>query len=275
MQLPKLGFIILSAMASASAWSQIDPSVGGAVPQADFAKRYALYSAWSGNLTYTADPSGSGRTVLRSRVRSTDAKVGGLLRTDFLPLGEAGKSGPRWYGLSVYFPTTWVAHPNPAVVAQVDQVVPVAGLPAPLSIVVRGTSIELNLGFNHRPLSGTTDVATPANSAVKAVKLGTLQTGKWYCFAVRSEWSPTLGSGALTIYQNRDKVFDAQRDINSYPGSAGNVPRVGLSFPGLLGVAERVLYTDFIRLGGPDTTLEKLLAETPCKTTSATTALVK
>ena len=53
------------------------------------------------------------------------------------------------------------------------------------------------------------------------------------------------------------------------------MPRVGLSFPGLLGVAERVLYTDFIRLGGPDTTLEKLLAETPCRTTNATTALVK
>ncbi|KQV78452.1 hypothetical protein ASD15_21795 [Massilia sp. Root351] len=265
----------MSVVASASAWSQIDPSVGGAVPQADFSKRYALYSAWSGNLTYATDPAGSGRTVLRSRVRSTDAKVGGLLRTDFLPLGEAGKTGPRWYGLSVYFPTTWVAHPNPAVVAQVGPAVPLAGLPPPMSIVARGTSIELNLGFNHRPLSGATDIATAANSAVKAVKLGTLQTGKWYCFAVRSEWSPTLGSGSLMIYQNRDKIFDAQRDINSYPGVSGNTPRVGLSFPGLLGVAERVLYTDFIRLGGPDTTLEKLLAETPCKTTSATTALVK
>ncbi|MYN07454.1 heparin lyase I family protein [Pseudoduganella aquatica] len=275
MQLPKLGFIILSALACASAWSQIDPTVGGAVSQADFNKRYALYSAWSGNLTFASDPSGSGRTVLRSRVRSTDATVSGKLRTDVLPLGEEGKSGPRWYGLSVYFPTTWVAHPNPAVVAQVGPVAQLSGLPAPLAIVVRGTAIELNLGFNHRPLSGAADVATAANSAVKAVKLGTLQTGKWYCFAVRSEWSPTLGNGALTVYQNRDKVFDAQRDINSYPGGASNVPRVGLSFPGLLGVAERVLYTDFIRLGGPDTTLEKLLAETPCKTTSATTALVK
>lgn len=275
MHFPKLGFIFISALACGSAWSQIDASVGGAVPQADFAKRYALYSAWSGNLTYVTDPSGSGRTVLRSRVRSTDAKVGAVQRTDFLPLGEADKTGPRWYGLSVYFPTTWVAHPNPAVVAQVGPVTPVAGLPAPMAIVVRGTAIELNLGFNHRPISGSTDIATAANSGVKAVKLGSLQTGKWYCFAIRSEWSPTLGSGALTIYQNRDKVFDAQRDINTYPGAAGNVPRVGLSFPGLLGVAERVLYTDFIRLGGPDTTLEKLLAETPCRVTGATTALVK
>lgn len=275
MQFSKLGLIILSALTCGSAWSQIDSSVGGAVPYATLTQRYALASAWSGNLTYAMDPSGSGRTVLRSRVRSTDAKVGGLLRTDVLPLGEAAKTGPRWYGLSVYFPTDWVGHPNPAVVAQVDAVTPVSGLPAPLAIVVRGNSIELNLGFNHRPLKGVGEVATAANSAVKAVKLGTLQTGKWYCFAVRSEWSPSLGNGALTIYQNRDKVFDAQRDINSYSGSAGSVPRVGLSFPGLLGVAERVLYTDFIRLGGPDTTLEKLLAETPCKTTTATTALVQ
>ena len=47
MQLPKLGFIILSVLASNAAWSQIDPSVGGAVPQADFSKRYAclLYTS--------------------------------------------------------------------------------------------------------------------------------------------------------------------------------------------------------------------------------------
>ena len=274
MQLSKIGLIIFGALACGSAWSQIDRTLGGAVTQADFSGRYALASAWSGNMTFALDPAGSGKTVLRSRVRSTDAKVGGLLRTDVLPLGEATQAGPRWYGLNVYFPNDWVAHPNPVVVAQVDQVQQ-TGLPAPLAIVARGTSLEMSLAFNHRPLSGSSDNATAANSAIKTLRLGTLQTGKWYCFTLRSEWSPTLGSGALTVYQNRDKVFDAQRDINSYLSGGGNVPRVGLMFPGLTGVAERVLYVDFIRLGGPATTLDQMLAEGPCKTTSAATALVQ
>lgn len=275
MQFFKRSLILFGALASASAWAQIDTTVGGATSAADFTKRYALSSAWSGNLTFVADPAGSGRTVLRSRVRSTDAKVGGQFRTDFLPLGEVDKSGPRWYGVSVYFPKDWAVHPNPAVVAQLDQVKPVAGLPAPLAVVVRGNAIELNLGFNHRPLSGAAELATPSNFGVKVVKLGTLQTGKWYCFAIRSEWSPSVGSGALTVYQSRDKIFDAVRDINSYPGSDAKVPRAGLSFPGLLGVSERVLFTDFIRIGSADTTLEKLMLETPCRTVNATTAVAQ
>ena len=274
MQFSKLSFLVLSSLACGAAWSQIDTTLGGTVLNADFGTRYALSSAWTGNLTWDKDPSGSGRTVLRSRVRATDAKVGGLLRTDFLPKGEASQTGMRWYGLSVYFPTTWAVHPNPVVVAQVDQQQP-SGLPPPLAIVVRGSALEMNLAFNHRPLSGSDDNATAANTAVKVFKLGPLQTGKWYCFVVRSEWSTTLGNGSLVVYQNRDKVFEGQRDINSYPGAGGNVPRVGQMYPGLMGVSERNMYTDFIRLGGPNTTLEQMLAETPCKTTTATTALVK
>ncbi|CAN7493480.1 heparin lyase I family protein [Pseudoduganella sp. LjRoot289] len=274
MRFTKLSFLILSSLACGAAWSQIDTTLGGTVSYADFGTRYVLSTAYVGNLTWDRDPAGSGRVVLRSRVRATDAKVGGVQRTDFLPKGEASQTGIRWYGLSVYFPTNWTVHPNPVVVAQVDQQQP-TGLPPPLAIVVRGSALEMNLAYNHRPLSGTGDIATAANTAIKVFKLGPLQTGKWYCFAVRSEWSPVLGSGSLIVYQNRDKVFEGQRDINSYPGAGGSVPRVGQMYPGLVGVAERNVYTDFIRLGGPTTTLEQILGETPCKTTTATTALVK
>ncbi|MES2260808.1 MAG: polysaccharide lyase [Pseudomonadota bacterium] len=247
---------------SAAASAQVDPSVGGTVSQQAFGSRYALNSANPANLLVVADPAGSGRSVLKTTVKDAQSAVDGIKRTDFYPLNEASASGLRWYAISVYIPSDWTVHPYPAVVAQMDTSTSATNLAAPLSLLVRGSTLELNLNSNYRGTSGA-DVATAANSAAEVLKLGPLVTSKWYCLVIRSDWSPSLGRGAITMWMNGEKVYNANNSTNSYFGAA-HVPRAGLMFPGLMGVTERSVYTDFIRMGGVNTTVLNMYAVTPC-----------
>jgi hypothetical protein len=67
------------------------------------------------------------------------------------------------------------------------------------------------------------------------------------------------------MWMNGEKVYNAANSNNSYFGAA-HTPRTGLMFPGLMGVTERTLYTDFIRLGGPTTTALQMYQISPCST---------
>lgn len=250
---------LAALLVTAGAHAQVDTTIGGTVSQASFSTRYKLVSASPANLTYVSDPAGSGRTVLMTKVRSTDANVGTIKRTDFYPLNESRTTGLRWYGISVYIPSTWVIHPNPTVIAQMDTGTTATNLAAPLSLLVRGNTLELNLNSNYR----STTTATVTNSASEVIKLGPIVTNRWYCLVIRSDWQPTLGAGAITMWMNGEKVYSATNSTNSYFGAA-HTPRTGLMFPGLMGVAERTLYTDFIRLGGASTTVNQMYYVSPC-----------
>lgn len=246
-------------LTAAAAQAQVDTSVGGTVSASTFSTRYKLASASASNLAFVTDPAGSGRTVLMTRVKSTDANVGAVKRTDFYPVNESLSTGLRWYGISVYIPATWVVNPNPTVIAQIDNSATATNLAAPLSLLVRGNTLELNLNSNY--LAATS--ATASNSASEVIKLGPIVTARWYCLVVRSDWQPTLGTGAITMWMNGEKVYNAANSTNSYFGVA-HTPRAGLMFPGLMGVTDRTLYTDFLRLGGPTTTVSQMYQVSPC-----------
>lgn len=248
----------LSLCGAASA--QIDPLIGGVTAPSAFYDRYALDAASSGSIAFVSDPAGSGRSVVSSVVRSTDNAVGGLMRTDYYPLNEAQATGVRWYGISVYLPSGWAVHPNPTVIAQIDSSsAGAAALAAPLSLLVRGSALELNVNANYLDAAS----ATAANSVRQVIKLGPATTGRWYCLVVRSDWQPTLGSGSTTMWMNGEKVYYAGNSTNSYYGALQR-PRAGLLFPGLMGVAERTLVSDFIRVGGPTTTALLMYQNSPC-----------
>lgn len=255
----RLACLLSGVLLSGAASAQIDTLIGGAVTPLTFSSRYALSAANPANLGFVSDPAGSGRTVLSTVVNSAEGEAGAIKRTDFHPLGEALATGLRWYGISVYVPASWTVHPNPAVIAQIDSGTAAAGLAAPLSLLVRGGGLELNLNSNHL----ATGVATASNSAREVIKLGALVTSRWYCLVVRSDWQPTLGRGAITMWMNGEKVYHASNSTNSYFGAA-QTPRAGLMFPGLMGVTERTLYSDFIRLGGPTTTALQMYQISPC-----------
>lgn len=253
--------LLIGMLLCGAASAQIDTVLGGTATPTDFYTRYTLNSASSANVTFIADPAGSGRTVLSTTVRNTDAPVGGLQRTDIAPRGEALATGVRWYGLSVYLPSDWVMDPNPTVIAQIDNSnAGGGGIGAPLSLLVRGNTLELNLNSNYLDAAS----ATPSNSAQQVIKLGPVVTNRWYCLVVSSDWEPTLGIGSTTMWMNGEKVYNAGNSTNSYMGAA-QTPRVGVLFPGLMGnVTQRTVITDFIRLGGPSTNASQMYAVGPC-----------
>ena len=252
--------LLAGLLSCGAASAQIDTLVGGVTTPAAFHERYALKSGGSGNLAFIPDPAGSTRTVISTTVRGTDAAVGSLMRTDYYPLNEALSTGVRWYGISVYIPSSWAAHPYPAVIAQIENVgATAAGLPAVLSLLVRGDDLELNINANFLDPSS----ATESNSVAQVMMLGPAVKDRWNCLVVRSDWQSAVGIGATTMWMNGEKVYNASNSNNSYVGAAQR-PSVGLLFPGLMGVSERTLITDFIRVGGPTTTTSQMYQNSPC-----------
>lgn len=256
----KQAWLLGGLLLCGGAGAQVDTLVGGATTPSTFFDRYALNSGGSGNLAFVADPDNSSRTVLSTTVRSTDTTVGGLMRTDYYPLNEALSTGVRWYGISVYLPSSWVAHPYPTVIAQIENIgATPAGLPAVLSLLVRGDNLELNINANFLDPSS----ATESNSAAQVMMLGPAVRDRWNCLVVRSDWQSAVGIGATTMWMNGEKVYNASNSNNSYVGALQR-PSVGLLFPGLMGVPERTLIADFIRFGGPTTNASQMYQNSPC-----------
>lgn len=243
--------------------AQVDKQRGGTVSQSEFSSRYALVSANPGNLRWVHDPAGSSRSVLQVRVRDTDQKVYDALRTEVALSRDYIREGVRWYAISMYFPADWQPHPYPVVVGQLHTSQKSAILSPPVAFVVHGQNIDLELYANHRPMEGP-DAATRPNSAHQLIRLDRMKSEQWYCFVVRADWSPRPGQGALKIWMNGDKVYEATDLYNSYETWLGNYPRAGLYMPGMTSVSERMLYLDFIHVGGPRTGYEEMAAQTPC-----------
>jgi hypothetical protein len=254
---------LLAIMAS-PVFGQVDRVHGGAVSAADFSSRYALVSATPDNLHWVQDPAGSSRSVMQLRVRDTDQKVYGALRTEVALSRDYIREGVRWYALSMYFPADWTPHPYPVVVGQLHTSQKSAVFSPPVAFVVHGQNMDLELYANHRSIEGA-DPATRANSARQTIRLDRLKLGQWYCFVLRADWSPHPGQGALKIWMNGDKVYEAADLYNSYETWLGNYPRAGIYMPGMPSVSERMLYLDFIHVGGQRSSYDEMAAQTPCQ----------
>jgi len=253
-------WLLAGCLLCGAASAQVDPLIGGVTTPSAFYSRYALNSGASGNVAFIPDPAGTSRTVISTTVRDTDTAVGALMRTDYHPLNEALGTGVRWYGISVYLPAGWAVHPYPTVIAQIENIGATApGLPSLLSLLVRGDNMELNINANYLD-PGT---ATESNSASQVMMLGPAIKERWNCLVVRSDWQPALGRGAVTMWMNGEKVYNAAMTTSSYVGAAQR-PSAGLLFPGLMGVPERTLVSDFISVGGPTTTASQMYQNSPC-----------
>ena len=258
-----LARLIVLLCISASSFAQVDKSRASAVPAKDFYKRYTLLSADPANLEMVPDPAGSGKTVLMARVRNTDEKIGGGIRTEIVPLKEYTREGIRWYAISVYFPEDWQFHPTPAIVSQVHTSQKRTVLQPPVAFVAYGNNLNLELHFNHRPIEGA-DVTTKQNSAAQTIRLDKIKTKQWYCFVMFADWSHSPGSGRFGVWMNGDKVYESVKSPNAYETWLGNYPKAGLYLPGTMMASEQSIYLDFIHVGGPKSSYAEMAALTPC-----------
>jgi hypothetical protein len=255
--------MLLLALASSPALSQLDRARGGAIDEKRFEDRYTVQSANPANLRFVTDPAGSDRTVMRMMISKNEPKVFNGLRTEIVPRNEYVKEGVRWYALSFYVPAEWKEDPSPILVAQLHTSQKDVILSPPVALVIKGHRIDLELRANSRKIHGP-DPARKENSAAQTIRVSSLEKSKWYCFVVRADWSATEGSGSIKVWLDGDKVYEADHQYNSYETWLGNYPKVGLYAPGGLTVGSEQLYVDFIHLGGPRTDLAEMIAQTPC-----------
>jgi hypothetical protein len=258
-----IAWLVAIACVSVPVASQVDRSRGGSVTAENFEARYALNSAVPANLEFVQDPAGSARIVVRARVRDTDSIVAGGSRTEISPLKEYVREGVRWYAMSVYFPAEWQFHPSPTVVSQLHTSQKSTVVSPPVSFVAHDRNLYLELHFNHRRIDGD-DPVTKENSARQRIRLDSIRPEQWYCFVVRADWSFQPGKGALWIWLNGDKVYEAVNSHNAYESWLGNWPKTGLYLPGKMAVPERTLYADFIHVGGAKSTIATMSGLTPC-----------
>lgn len=258
-----LFFLILGFGAMAQA--QVDRSKGGAVSAGSFSGRYVLQSASPANLRWVSDPAGGGRTVLQAWIRDSEAKVYGAYRTEIVPSYEYVREGVRWYAMSFYLPASWQFHPYPVIVGQIHTSQRSAVLSPPLALMVQGDHLDLELYANHLPPDAAADMpATRANSARQLIRLDAVKKEHWYCFVIRADWSYRPGRGSLKVWMNGDRVYEGSNLYNAYETWLGNYPKAGVYAPGMMGVSERMLYLDFIHLGGERSGFDEMAALTPC-----------
>ncbi|MBY0241093.1 MAG: polysaccharide lyase [Burkholderiaceae bacterium] len=239
---------------------------------------YAVHTGdAASNLQLVDDPSGSGRKVLLLKTLKTDPLVSGASRTEISAKYEYVIEGLRWYGFAMMFPSDWQFHATPTVVAQLHTSQKTLTVPPPVAVVAYGQDLNLELHYNFRKTDGSgLDPATRANTGEQLARLAKLQTNKWYCFVVRADWSAKPGIGSLKVWMNGNLAYDVKNAYNSYETWLGNYPKVGLYMPGVMGVASRSLYTDFIYVGGASSTYELMAAQLPCgSTVSPTPTVVK
>ncbi len=174
---------------------------------------------------------------------------------------ETKNGGERWYALSFALPPSWpLDSTTPVTVASIDVGLVSAGLAPPLAIVVKGRDILLDMHFEQ----ATPDTATSSRKI--PVVLDQVRRDTWYCFVIHANWSSTLNSGALMVWNNHELVYQTTRLHNSYKPQYLNVPFVGLSVPEKNDALPRKIYTDVIWLGKPGatTTHKQMRDATPC-----------
>ena len=241
--------------------AQVEKSRGGRV--ANISERYTVNAADPKNVEVVPDPAGSGQNVVKVRLRESDPKVAGGSRTEISPTKEYVREGLRWYAMSVYFPADWQFDSSMTIVSQLHTSQKATTVSPPVAFFARGRDLFMEQNFNHRRIEGE-DPVNKENSTRQLIRLDRIQTERWYCFVVRADWSHTPGKGALWVWLNGERVYEAVNSHNAYETWLGNYPKSGLYVPGKMGVPERTLYVDFIHVAGPKTSFATMAAETPC-----------
>jgi hypothetical protein len=201
------------------------------------------------------EPVRAGSHSVRFDLVNTDPAIDNSSRAEIkaVPVEPAGAE--RWYGVSTYLPTNWLADPTPEVILQWHQTGGdcSAGCSPPLSIFIRAGHYWIQQSWQN-------DVAVPGDWTFgPPVDIGAYQTGQWTDWVVHVKWS--LGSdGVLEIWKDGQPVpgFDPKPGRNDDFGERaqghGNYLILGIyKWPWSKRdprstTTRRILYTDELRI---------------------------
>ncbi|MGF6116280.1 hypothetical protein ABIE30_001053 [Janthinobacterium lividum] len=222
------------------------------------------------------------RKVFRMTVNASDSDEYGK-RTEVTPSYERMPQGRRWYAGGVYFPADWdlTGKDGWIVVFQVHSARGIVVTSPPFSIIADGPDLVLETRANHRDTYTLKDGvmvpdATANNTVQQRLVLGKIEREKWYCVVLDADWQHASGTGASRLWLNGKLVYEGSNFPTHYMNvdlpSRGNYPKTGAYLGGFQDTlhGKRVLYTDFIHLGGAASTYAQMAAQTPCPAPPAT-----
>lgn len=159
----------------------------------------------------------------------------------------------RWYGYSMYFPSSSMANDNQTAIVTQWHGVPDPNFfdtVPPMAISVEpGNELSLIYRSHNAPI--TKQLVYPT-SAQKIISLGTTPFDRWVDFVVHVKWDPTGNQGVLELWQDGVKKISERNISIGYMQQSKPYFKVGLyCWTGKSSRQERVLYYDDIRIGGP------------------------
>lgn len=182
-----------------------------------------------------------------SQMDGTNPMLHSELATAPLPVGET----ERWYGYSSYMPSSSMANDDQIAIVSQWHGVPDPGFSdtvPPMCIEVQSNHLYLYYAASNKPIVKLLQAPTSS----KRVDLGLASFDRWVDYVVHVKWSPNGNSGQLQVWQDGVQIMNEQNINIGY--SQINKPywKCGLyCWMGKDTYAEKVIYYDEVRIGGP------------------------
>ena len=207
----------------------------------------------------------SGRSAARVELRATDPITGASERselrvTDGTIVGGAGSE--RWYGLSIYIPSTWRVDTNSQDFQILEQwnAIPDFELgedwrSPPLSIWINKGQWSIWSYWDPAPITRLTDGIPAAPGGRAVLWSGAFESGRWTDWVVHAKWSYE-SDGFLEIWKDGQLVV-SHHGPNTYNDRRPLYFMAGIykwmwATPGLnWSELTRVAYFDELRIAGP------------------------
>ena len=220
--------------------------------------RSELYTPTAGLLT--GDIHRSGKKAMRfswkpSQVNGTNDMLHSELATAALPVGDV----ERWYGYSSYMPSSSMANDGQTTIVSQWHGIPDPGFAdsvPPIEISVEpGNKLRLIYRASNKPI--TKPLQHPTSQIFK--DLGPAMFDQWVDYVVHAKWDPTGYTGQLQVWQNGVLMVNEQNIQIGYLQQRKPFWKIGLyCWTGKSLHAEKVIYYDEARIGGPSANYESV-----------------
>ncbi len=203
----------------------------------------------------------NGKSSARFHFRKEDAVKYNYVRAELLQ--DCEPENERWYGFSLYFPSSYAADPMP------ESIVRCNGWPdfergetwraAPISIEIQNDRFNLYVVYSSAPVN-TDKTAT----WIPPQDLGAVEKGKWIDWVFHVKFS-YQSDGILEIWKNKQRVFsrygpNSFNDVK-YPYFKIGIAKWAWADPKSADastVKERTLFLDEVRMGGKYSSVEQV-----------------
>jgi hypothetical protein len=198
------------------------------------------------------EPVRGGAVSARFELQKSDPVINNGTRAEltapFEPVGAE-----RWYGFSVYLPTSWAYDQSAEIVTQWHQHWDVGSSP-PLALVTRKGNWEISQNWE---------------GYEQQTVVGTYQTGRWTDWVFHVKWSAGA-DGVVQIWKDGQPVagFGNRIGKNTYQSSYGNYMKIGIykwdwSQGNPSDTVRRVMYHDELRVADGSGSYEAVAPGTP------------